>query len=88
MSDKLKTLKDLTFFFSDRVKLEKEFISWAKKENIKVCPHSVIGWIQDKIRTRNRRAAIKWRKHFEKCRPQIILKDWEDFFNITEEDLK
>ena len=32
--------------------------------------------------------AIKWRKEFMKAKPQIMIRDWDDFFNITEEDLK
>lgn len=69
----LKTLKDLNLYFSDRMKLGKEFLVWAKKNNVEVCPASVIGWIQNKIRTRDRKEAVKWIKHFEKAKEEAIF---------------
>ncbi len=31
--------------FSERKKLEAEFLEWAKENNVKVCPFSVISWL-------------------------------------------
>ena len=56
---KLKTLNDMNLFFGDRLKLEKEFFDWAKKKGIQVCPLSVIGWIQNEIRARDRQEIIR-----------------------------
>ncbi len=48
----------MNLYFSDRLKLEKEFLAYAEKNNIKNCPQSVIGWIQNKIRARDKQEAI------------------------------
>jgi len=99
MKMELKTLDDMNLYFSDRVKLEKEFLAYAEKNNIKNCPQSVIGWIQNKIRARDRQEAIKHLKYLEKgCELTIKPNELDriygkmdfinHFFNITEEDLK
>ncbi len=38
--------------FSDRKRLEDEFLNWANKNNAKVCPMNVIAWFHPKIQNR------------------------------------
>ncbi|KKL24182.1 hypothetical protein LCGC14_2417900 [marine sediment metagenome] len=38
--------------FSDRLNLEKEFLKWAKENNVVVRPMAVIGWFHPKIQNK------------------------------------
>jgi hypothetical protein len=34
--------------FSERLKLEKEFLKWAKENKANACPMNVIGWLESR----------------------------------------
>ena len=36
--------------FKDRLDLEKQFLKWAKENNVKICPMSFIGWYSGKYK--------------------------------------
>ncbi len=88
MKDKLKTLKDI------REKAIKDICKNLKVKPDTLCYFGQLGTMSVEVlvttflRDYLKAEAIKWVKEREKRNTIITNKDWDDFFNITEEDLK
>lgn len=94
---KLKTLKDiedLDLLFSERKKLEDEFLEWAKIHKAEISPLNVITWIIPKLFNLERGEAINWIKYYEKQKEKyygttkLIEKSLIMGFNASQEALK